>query len=277
MLTSPIQSVQVIANDPQNGGMNVMFKSGQLGFVKMPYDSADGLRIRQRPQPPRGTWGLAVFPNNDIRNGHWMFASYVNLQNAINAPQGDAFQDYESHMSGHWHLRDGQGNYAEQWPDGSYFTAASGTGLPLTYRQIVDSNQVPQRIPFTRNDRIPSPPAPFFFNWVLQSGTSILIDPSGNTTVNGAPGSALTFNWNNSTLQMDPSGNVNITLEGGAALNIALAGEGATDLLVLVSKFIQQFNQHTHGGVQTGGGTTATPTVPLVATDVSSELINITD
>lgn len=277
MLTSPIQSVQVIANDPQNGGMICMFKSGQIGFIRMPYDSADGLRIRQRPQPTRGTWGLAVFPNSDIRNGHWMFASYANLQNAINADQDDAFQDYEAHMSGHWYLRDGAGNYAEQWPDGSSLTMASGTGLPQTFRNIVDSNQVPQRIPFTRGDRIPNPPAPFFFNFVLQSGTNILIDDSGNTTVNGAPGSSLTFNWNNSSIAMDPSGNINLTLDGGARVNIALAGEGAGDLLVLVSKFIQQFNQHTHGGVQTGGGTTAVPTVPLAASDVASELINITD
>lgn len=277
MLTSPIQSVQVIANDPSNGGLLVMFKSGQLAQIKCGFDYADGLRIKHIPQPARGTWGLAIFPNSDIRNGHWLMASYSNLQDAISAPQGDPFQDYESHMSGHWYLRDGQGNYAEQWPDGSYFTAGSSTGLPQTYRHIVDENQVPQRIPFTRQDRIPKPPAPFFFNWVLQSGTSILIDNEGNAVVNGASGSTLTLNWNGSQITIDPTGNIGLNLDGGAKVNITLAGGAASDMLVLVSKFIQQFNAHTHGGVTNGGDISSVPTLQLQNTDVASTLIAITE
>jgi hypothetical protein len=51
----------VISHDPEGGGVNVMFKSGQIAGhpVKMGYDQADGLRIRQRALPGKGHGALS--------------------------------------------------------------------------------------------------------------------------------------------------------------------------------------------------------------------------
>jgi len=46
---------------------------------------------------------------------------------------------------------------------------------------------------------------------------------------------------------------------------------------VLVSKFLAAFNNHTHGGVSTGGGTTATPTTPLTSGSVASTIVAISN
>ena len=66
---------QVTAQDPDNGALTVIFRSGQLPGLPVKYGyqgPADALRISQPPLPGRGTWGLVAFPNGDIRNGIWI-------------------------------------------------------------------------------------------------------------------------------------------------------------------------------------------------------------
>jgi hypothetical protein len=61
------------------------------------------------------------------------------------------------------------------------------------------------------------------------------------------------------------------------AANIEL-GADATDALILSSKLLQEFNTHTHAVTTTGtaaaqSGTTAAPTTPIIAADVTSKTV----
>lgn len=58
------------------------------------------------------------------------------------------------------------------------------------------------------------------------------------------------------TIQAD--GAVNLT---GSAVNLGLLN--ATMRKLVDERFVALFNAHTHGGVQTGGGTTGAPTTPM--------------
>jgi hypothetical protein len=302
----PLLSVGIVtAHDPNGGGIVVNLRtSGQLlGFpIRMSYrNSADGLRIKQDPLPGLGSWALVAFPYGDHRNGIFL-GSYLPSQVDAITTKGDKFDpflDYESTFSGHWSLLDGQGNQAIEYADGSYFTAASGLGLPTIYRHIVDQNQTQQRVAFTRADRIPNPPSPFYFQYQHASGTSFTVNPSGSVTVSGVAGASGLFEFGGTTVSIDASGNTTtngasgaafaanfngasikisssgvITLNTDSIVQIELNGAPAADALALVSKLVSKFNAHTHPDPQ--GGTTGTPTSPWSASDIQSSVALIT-
>ena len=250
---------RVTAHNPPFG-LQVVFKStGQmLSFpVTMLRDYADGVRVRQKPLPQIGTWGVVIFPYGDLRNGIWLGAYYPSLVDALTTTQAsgqaatDPFIDYEASFSGDWWVLDGLGNYAKQWADSSWFVAASGDTLPTLYRHTVDSGNQQQTIPYPYSDRVKTPPAsgqPFIFKWKHASGTSIAVDVSGNVT-----------------LDLSSTAKLNITQDGGSP----------TDFLTLVSKLVSVFNNHTHKNVQGGSGNSGTPTTSISASDLQSDLINI--
>jgi hypothetical protein len=183
---------QVYAHAPDNGGVRVILRSsGQdPGYViRMGYTGpADTLRIRQRPLPTRGSWGLIAFPYGDIRNGVWICTILPSLADALTSTASgasalDPFIDYESHYSGFWKMLDGLGQLAMEFPDGSSFVLGSGSTLPTTYRHTVTSGNAREKIPFVSADRVPNPPPPFVLNLAMKSGATIAVDASGNVSV----------------------------------------------------------------------------------------------
>ena len=269
---------RVTAYNPPSGVVVSLKTSGQgpSVSVRMGRDYSDALRVRMRPLPTIGTWGLIFFPDGDIRSGVWGMAIEPGLLDALHYTGAvtDPYNDYDSHYSGYWFLRDGLGNFAEQHPDGSYFIAASGTALPTIYRHIVDSNQIQQKVAFTRSDRIPHPPSPYYYLFHHQTGTQISCDVSGNVSVSGNATATLSIAFNWGTLAINSSG-VSINLPGSNTLNIDQAGGALNDAIVLVSKFLSKFNAHVHSDPQ--GGNTGVPTVALVATDVESTAVKISN
>ena len=188
-----ITVAQVVSHVPDNGAMNVILRtSGQSpGFpVRMGYTGpADSLRIRQRPMPVRGSWGLVAFPYGDARNGIWLCSILPNLADALTstsagATDTDPFIDYDSQYSGFWKLIDGQGQLAMEFPDGSSLVVGASGALPTIYRHTVGANNARSKIPFTSTDRIASPPStPFVMNLTLASGANISTDSAGNITI----------------------------------------------------------------------------------------------
>lgn len=289
-----LNQVWVVAQDPDGGGLIVSFKSGQLpGFpIRMGYwGPADGQRVKHPAMPGRGTWGLAAFPGGDIRNGVWLCSIYANQVDALTAPVGDPFQEYDAHLSGYWRLLDGAGQEAVQWPDGSYLVIASGTILPTTFRHIVDQNQVRQRIAFTRADRIPSPPTAYQFTLNHQSGTNLNINGAGalSLSVTGAMTltsigavlasglSTCTLQFGGTTVEIDATGNVIIKMASGATFQLTQGALSANDFLPLVSKLISAFNSHVHSGVTTGGGNTGAPTSNWASGTIGSAIAKISN
>ena len=264
--------------------MQVVFKStGQMlsAPVQVLYEYADALRVKQKPLPQVGTWGLVVFPYGDIRNGLWLGAYLPSAMDALTGTQAsgqaatDPFIDYEAHFSGDWRLLDGLGNLSKQFADGSFIIGASGTTLPTVYRHTVDANNAQETLAYTRGDRIPAPPSPFNFIFQHATGTKLEVNSSGAVSVSGI--STLSIQFGGTTLTISAAGLVTLALTGSETLNITQGGGSASDFLALVSKLVSAFNGHTHSGVQSGGSPTGTPTSPISASTISSTAINISN
>lgn len=72
-----------------------------------------------------------------------------------------------------------------------------------------------------------------------------------------------------------PPFTLTLGLSATGKLNLTVNGAVPTDFYVLVSKFIAQFNTHTHTDVTPGSSNTGPPTTALTATDVNSNLVNV--
>lgn len=271
----PLLSVgMVTAHAPNIHGVNVTMRtSGQaLGWpVRVGLNNAaDGLRISQRPLPGIGTWGIVAFPYGDERNGTWLCSILPSSIDAIttNNDKLDPFLDYESHFSGYWSLLDGLGNMSMQWPDGSYFTVASGTALPTLYRHTVDGNQAQQKTPLTHAERVSNVPNPFVMQYVSAAGTSVVVDVSGSVTVSGATNATMDLTFNGAHINVDTSGNISLNTTG--VINHELNGASASDALVLVSKLVTWLANHTHTDPQ--GGVTGTPVQSITSGTIASTI-----
>lgn len=288
MSLAPFVQAQVIAHADDNSAVYVQFKSGQLpgAPIKMMYQGyADPLRVKQTPLPQRGTWGVVMFLNGDIRNGLWLGAFYPNQMTALTSPASgtDPAIDYEAHWSGYWRQMDGGGNMAMQWPDGSSLTVAAATGMPTVYRQVVNGQQKQVQAPFTMAQRVTTTPSAFVMDLNHSSGFRITVAANGDLAITGSAsghGSKATVSMAGTTLvmnspQISGDGWVTLDLIGGAKLEIQQASAGATDFLVLVSKFLTLFNNHVHSGIQAGGSNSGTPTVAATNANTKSNAINI--
>lgn len=274
----PIGICQVVAQNPPFG-VYVIFRSTGQGTqfpVRMMYDYADGLRVHQKPLPGIGTWGVVVIPNGDIRCAIWLGAYLPSQVDALTSDgsQTAAFIENRAHFSGDLEYLDGLGNYARQFADGSYIISASGQSLPTVYRHLVESNQQ-QAVAFTRADRIPNPPSVFYMHLHHQSGTDVLIDPSGNITVSGATGSQIEFVFGAATLKIDQNGHATLSLPGSETFDVTQGGAPASDFAALVSKIVTAWNAHTHSGVAAGGANTGTPTSPISSTTINSVAVKL--
>lgn len=253
----PILAMAQVTALTKPGVLQVVMKVSGQGptlTVRMGYEYADYCRVNQKALPQIGTWGLVAFPGGDVRSGIWLCSVYPSFLDNLTTtgPNGqfaatDAFIDYRSHFSGHWDILTGSGMGATQWADGSTFTAGF-TGIPTIYRHTVDANQNQIAVAYPQSERVPSPPPTFPFQWTqANTGTSITVDTSGNVTINVGAGAAVDFT------------------QGGAV----------SDAMTLVSKMVAKFNAHTHSDPQ--GGTTGTPTTPLVSGDISSAIVRSQD
>lgn len=220
---------RVTAHDPPRRVQVVFGSTGQQPSftVQMGLDYGDTLRVRQKPLPSLGSWGVIAFPRGDYRNGVWLCTYLQSQMDALTyaGQKTDPFIDMEAHYSGYWRQLDGKGQESKQWPDGSFFNASSGAGaavltLPTVYRHIVENN-VQKRVPYTRQDRIPNPPGAFGFAFVHQTGTLATIGPSGNALVSGAAGKTITLQANGASIQIDAAGNIAITTPGTFTLHAA--------------------------------------------------------
>lgn len=243
-MTPWITKAQVVSAVPPDS-VNVLLPSGQMpGYpVKVLMTGpADALRVQQEPLPTPGTWGVVVFPAANQRNGIWLGSFYAQSVQAFTVPD-DAHMRYMSHWSGHYETLDKDGNSVTYHPDGTYVIVGSMHAVPPTNRQTVAPDQTQQSTAFPPADRVPKPPSPFYITVGHASGASLQITPAGQINVVAAPGQTVDFSQEGSTVN---------------------------DALVLVSKFIAQFNAHTHPDPQ--GGNTGAPTTQLTASDVESAI-----
>jgi hypothetical protein len=234
---------------------------------------ADALRVKQQPMPVKGTWGLVAFPYGDDRNGVWLCSFYSNLQDAYTNPL-DPNAEYDAHWSGTWSLLDGLGQYAKSFPDGTYVVLGEEPGLPAPTRNVVNSRQVRESTPYTAADRVSAVPSPRALRVHHASGTEINIDTSGNTSVTGASGASLSFNFGGTLVTVNSSGQVSIAMPGSENFKVSNDGNPATDALVLVSKFLSEFNTHTHTA-QGATAVTTVPNVPLTTSNVDSTVVGV--
>lgn len=278
----PLISVGIVtAHAPPLHAVNVTLRtSGQaLGWpVRMlTHNSADGLRINQKPLPGIGTWGVIGFPHGDERNAVWMGSFHPSALDAITTQNDalDPFIDYESHFSGFWKMLDGAGNFSMQFPDGSAMIVGAGTDLPELFRHTVDASGAQVQIPFTHAERVPNKPTPFNFQLTTAKGTVFGVDPDGNVTVTGATGAGCTLSFGGASLNISSTGVVTLNTE--SVFNIELAGAGATDALALVSKLVTWLAAHTHGGVTPGSGASGQPVQPITAATIQSVVAKISN
>lgn len=231
---------QVLSQDPEHDSITVIIQSGgqyATAPIRILYHGhADAMRLNKKPLPGKGTWGLVVFPNGDIRNGSWLGGYHSTLMDAIPADASDPFMSYDAHYSGDWHLLDQYGNRAQQFADGSTLTInASGAALPTVYRHTVDENQQQQRVIYPFKDRVPNPPPPFATSYGQAvsgslGGATVTIDASGNTSFTCATtGHTFTITYNSATIQVSGNGNISITDANNNSIAMNTNGIQITD------------------------------------------------
>jgi len=271
-----LMEARVVNVDVANRRLIVDIPSAQivgLGVKMAVHGPADGYRVSHSAMPGRGTYGLVAFPANDPRSGIWISAHYPALNTALTT-NTDQFAEYNSHWSGAYEFLQGDGQWTKSFPDGTFIQVAVATAKPNMFRQTVDENQVQQLTKLTDQDRVPSTPQPRQFIINHATGTTVVIDANGNTTVTGVKGTAITFTVNGATVTIDKNGAIDMNTASGQAVNVS-AGGGATQFtLVRTDEMVAKFNAHTH---HSGATQTTTPDVHLVATDIQSAMFNVSE
>lgn len=105
----------------------------------------------------------------------------------------------------------------------------------------------------------------------LVAGEAILKHKSGTNMKFHSDGSLTVTSSSGSEINMESSGEISVTVPNGQVFAV----NGTNDALALVSLLVAAFNSHTHGGVQTGGGTSGTPTSPWSASTIESSLVKV--
>lgn len=113
----------------------------------------------------------------------------------------------------------------------------------------------------------------------FKDGTIVKYDRSSHqmNVILGNGGTLTAQTPSGNIINLDTSGNVNLTTGASSTLNVSQGGVTVADALVLVSKFIAQFNSHIHGGVKSGLEFTAPPEKQLAPTDVESAVSKVSN
>jgi hypothetical protein len=103
-----------------------------------------------------------------------------------------------------------------------------------------------------------------------KSGTRLKFHDDGQLEVYSANNINITTAGGIS-FQFNDDGSIAVTVAGGKTYSI----NGSSDAAALVSLLVTAFNAHTHQGVQTGGGTSGTPTSPWSASTIESAVLKL--
>ena len=188
-----IAQAWVTGYDSQYHRLKVLLADGQV----CPYSvqviingPADPFAVNQVELPRRGTKGIVLFPNRDIRSGVWLGSYNPNLTNAICSPAQTPFENYFAHWNGSYEHMDQTGNYTKWFTDGTYLKIGQATTLPTLHRNVYNGTNAGTgagtRQPYATSDRIPTQPTPFNVYMSHPTGTAFLVDPAGNISVTGA-------------------------------------------------------------------------------------------
>ncbi len=266
----PFTHAQVISQVPDQNALYVALRDGQMLAAPVQIllpGPADALRIKQPPMPSRGTIGVVLFLNNDIRNGVWLGSLPGGIYDALSSPADSPFLDYESHWSGFWRSLDASGNTTTTWPDGSQ--AIVGSAFAPT-KHIQDAS-TGQRVSVARTaSDYPAPPAPLPMAINHKSGSKVTISSAGAVEVSAVAGQTITLTSNSATIQIDSSGNVLLTSPAtikATAPTIQL-GNGGTLQALLTEAALVWMEGHVHSDPQ--GGTTGVPTTSPPASGSTS-------
>lgn len=239
---------QVVAHDPPNRQMQVLFRNGQILTVSAPGPGkADALRANNPPLPGLMTDGLVLFPHGDMRGGTWVTSINRNLTDATNADAASPHDDYHADWGGGWRWLAQDGDHAQVWADTSSFVLGFSGAVPTTFRHVVapagqdsqgnnTSNSasapvVRKRIELTQEDRRPSPPSPYPLAVKLANGMQYTVDGSGNIALTTAASGSFTMTVNSAVISIDSSGSVKISAPAGQSIlvdaeNVNLGGMG---------------------------------------------------
>lgn len=280
-----IAQAWVTGYDSQNHRLKVLLADGQV----VPYSvqviingPADPFAVNQVELPRRGTKGIVLFPNRDIRSGVWLGAYNPNLNNAICSPPQTPFENLFSHWNGAYEYMDQTGNYTKWFTDGTYLQVAQSTTLPTLHRNVYNGSNAGTgagtRQTYPTSARIVHQPSPFNVYLSHPTGTTLLVDTSGNVnvtssgsiTASAANGKTITVQANGTSFQIDATGNILMNLAGGKTVQV----NGAGDSLALVSALTAWLSGHTHTS-SSPGNPTSTPIQPITAATIQSSLVKV--
>ena len=182
----------VMSVDPHAHGVYVTLASGQQPALplKVLQQDASSASVKHGVLPRPGTWGLVCFPGGDSRSGVWLGATYLAQQNAYTT-ETDPNVEYNLHPSGAFEWMDGNGQWAKEFPDGTFITCGTTGAKPTLNRHIVNPDQTQSFENLPDATRVPNPPSPFIFTISHPSGVTIEINAgtvaiTGNVTIAGS-------------------------------------------------------------------------------------------
>lgn len=243
-----LQIGRVIAQDPSNHQVHVMFPSTQMSAIPVRvgfHGPADGVRVKHPPMPTRGTCGVVAFVGNDNRTAVWICSLYTQQMDALNGD--DPNMDYHAHFSGYYSTLDGAGNMVQRFPDGTTVVVGSSPAPAAVTRHVVNAAQERTAIPFTDAERVATPPAEPFNVVLDHPNCHVSIAPDGGVIINSA---------------------TSVTINAPVQINLGALSEALFRLVD--ERMIAIYNAHTHS---TPDGESGPPDVPL---SIGAETTTIT-
>ena len=240
----------VVGLDPPRHAVHVSFRdtnefTGYSLPVLMPW--ADGYYISQSPLPRKGTLVLCAFPMGDDRNGVVIGSLYGSNLSAITSgvSENDAYIDYARYPNNIWRMADDNANLTWAHPSGLTLNINNSGTTPLSPTYNITSSANPE---LTEVLPVPAPaqtPSPYIYI-THPSGSSLLLDPSGNytTKITGTSSSSISGNVSQTylgtmttqvTSDIQTSSGTQIVNQVGSAASTALTATSATSTIGTIS------------------------------------------
>ena len=240
----------VVGLDPPRHAVHVSFRdtnefTGYSLPVLMPW--ADGYYISQSPLPRKGTLVLCAFPMGDDRNGVVIGSLYGSNLSAITSgvSENDAYIDYARYPNNIWRMADDNANLTWAHPSGLTLNINNSGTTPLSPTYNITSSANPE---LTEVLPVPAPAktTPPYIYITHPSGSSLLLDPSGNytTKITGTSSSSISGNVSQIylgtmttqvTSDIQTSSGTQIVNQVGSAASTALTATSATSTIGTIS------------------------------------------